>query len=691
MNNLINKKAPIIWHGCDYNPDQWLHMPEVIDQDFDLMVKANCDVFSLGIFAWAKHEPEEGVFDFDWLQDILDRLHKIGKFAIIATPSGGRPRWLAQKYPEVLRVQENRVRDLYGQRHNHCYTSPIMREKVSIINRKLAEKFGNHPALVGWHISNEINGECYCPKCCDAFREWLKEKYNGDLDKLNQNYWSAFWSHTYTDWSQIEPFCHHGDNDVIHGINIDFNRFVSHQTAEFFRIECEPLKEISPDVPITTNLMGYHPESLEKRMIANQCDFTSWDSYPMWHDKKCGNELHWGKEVAFDADYTRSLSKNGNFIQMEATPSNTNWQGLAKHKRPGVHHLASMQTLAQGADGVLYFQWRACRGGNEKFHGTVVGHDSSEEARVFKDVSALGGRFKALQSIVGSKVKPKVAIIIDAVSRWAITGTQGFSLDNKDYVKICQEWHSVLWEMGVTSDQRESDEDLSSYDLVIAPMLYALRDETPDNLKSYVKNGGTLVGTAITGYADENDLCYMGGFPGPLRELYGLWIEELDTLWEHDENSLVPEKNNILGLEKSYKLKTYCERIHPETATVVAKYADDFYADEAVLTNNKYGKGSVWYIASKPTDEFKIDFLKKLIAELNIPVALPEQEKGIVANRRYKEDKEFLFIMNYNDKETTAVLDDKKYRCLEKGTILEKSILMSPYEVKILEYSQSNR
>lgn len=191
-------------HGGDYNPDQWLHMPEIIEEDFRLMPLAHCNTFSINIFGWSAIEPEEGVYTFAWLDDIMDRLAEKGYHAILATPSGARPAWLSKAYPEVLRVEADRRRNLHGQRHNHCLTSPVYRQKVKQINRKLAERYKGHPALKMWHISNEYGGACHCDYCQDAFRAWLKRRYDNRLDKLNAAWWTGFWSHTYTDWEQIE-------------------------------------------------------------------------------------------------------------------------------------------------------------------------------------------------------------------------------------------------------------------------------------------------------------------------------------------------------------------------------------------------------------------------------------------------------------------------------------------------------
>ncbi|WP_304442459.1 beta-galactosidase, partial [Mycobacterium sp. E3298] len=161
----VSGKIPGFMHGADYNPDQWQHDPHVLEEDIRLMKLAGCNVMAVGIFAWAAIEPEEGEFRFEWLDRVLERFEANGIYAWLATPSGARPAWMSERYPEVLRVNAERFRNLHGHRHNHCYSSPVYREKVAIMNGKLAERYDHHPAVVGWHISNEYGGECHCDYC----------------------------------------------------------------------------------------------------------------------------------------------------------------------------------------------------------------------------------------------------------------------------------------------------------------------------------------------------------------------------------------------------------------------------------------------------------------------------------------------------------------------------------------------
>ena len=209
-------------HGGDYNPEQWLDSPEILEEDIRLFKKAKINEVSLGIFSWSMLEPEEGKFDFGWLEDIINKLQDNDIDVILSTPSGARPKWLSDKYPQVLRVEADRRRNLFGGRHNHCYTSPVYREKVGIINRKLAERFGSRPGVLGWHISNELGGDCHCELCQDAFRGWLKQRY-GTIEELNRAWATTFWSHRYQSFEQIESPSPIGERDL-HGLKLDWRR-----------------------------------------------------------------------------------------------------------------------------------------------------------------------------------------------------------------------------------------------------------------------------------------------------------------------------------------------------------------------------------------------------------------------------------------------------------------------------------
>jgi Beta-galactosidase len=678
----LRPDLPRLWHGADYNPDQWRHAPEILREDIRLMKKARCNVMSVGIFAWSALEPEEGRFTFDWLDRTMDNLAEAGIYAILATPSGARPAWLAQKYPEVLRVTEDRRRQLFGKRHNHCFTSPVYREKCRIINTLLAERYKDHPALLIWHVSNEYGGTCHCPLCQEAFRNWLKRRY-GTLDRLNEQWWSAFWSHTYTDWSQIESPSSLGESWV-HGLNLDWRRFTTHQTVDFFKAEAEPLRRITPGVPVTTNFMGTYYD-LDYWRFASEVDIVSWDSYPNWG--KVEGDWREAVGVAFTHDLNRSLKGGRPWMLMESTPSCTNWQEICKPKKPGMHLLASLQAVAHGSDTVQYFQWRKSRGSSEKFHGAVIDHCGHENTRVFRDVAEVGRNLEKLAPLAGTSVRPEVAVIFDWENRWALDDAQGPRRE-KGYDRTCVDHYRPFWKLGIPTDVIESTCDFSPYRLIVAPMLYMVKPGVAERLEDFVRRGGTLVATYWTGLVNENDLCFLGGFPGPLRQLLGIWAEEIDALYQEETNTVIPAEGNALGLARTHEARELCELIHAEGAEVLATYGRDFYAGRPALTENRFGEGSAFYIASRNDETFADEFFTALAARLQLrkAVAAPLPE-GVTAQMRSDGETDCVFLLNFQSRPEALNLAGETFHDMLTDEVVTGELVLPPLGVRVLRRS----
>lgn len=678
----IKPDFPKILHGGDYNPEQWIKTPGIWDEDIRLMKLSRCNTMTVGVFSWSALESTEGSFNFAWLDTIMDKLAANGMYAILATPSGARPAWLSKKYPEVLRITEDRRKNLHGERHNHCFTSPVYREKTGIINRKLAERYRNHPALLSWHISNEYGGECHCDLCQAAFRKWLKVRYENDLERLNDAWWTSFWSHRYSDWEEIESPSTLGEKEV-HALKLDWKRFVTAQTIDFYKSEIVPLRELTPKMPITTNLMGTY-DGLDYFKFAKEMDVVSWDNYPLWHGLDGDENL--ASDISFVHDLNRALKGGRPFMLMESTPSMTNWQSVSKLKRPGMHFLSSMQAIAHGSDTVQYFQWRKSRGSSEKFHGAVVDHCGHEHTRVFGDVAELGAALEKLDAVVGCSVKPEVAVIFDWENRWALDDAQGLNNSRKEYEKTVKKHYQAFWERGIPVDVIDMDCDFSSYRLLVAPMLYMVRPGVAERIEKFVAAGGTFVTTYCSGIVDESDLCFLGGFPGPLRKVLGIWAEETDSLYDTDGNTAVMSDGSGLPGGKLYTVKHLCDLVHCETARSLGSYESDFYAGMPALTVNDFGRGNAYYIAFRNNDDFERDFYGMLAGQLKLRKTLKaDLPHGVTAQMRTDGESEFLFVMNFTDgAKTVSMKDESPCDDLLSGAKAGDEIALPPFGVRVL-------
>lgn len=632
----ISPKMPHLIHGGDYNPDQWIATKEIWKEDMRLAKLAGINSLTIGIFSWVSLEPEDGRYTFEWMDEVMDLLAENGMVAVLATPSGARPAWMSQKYPEVLRVQEDRCRILHGQRHNHCFTSPVYRRKVREINTLLAQRYKDHPALGVWHLSNEYGGDCHCELCQQAFRDWLKARY-GTLENLNHQWWTAFWSHTYTDWSQIEsPSFTLGEYSV-HGLELSWRRFVTDQTLDFMQAEIAPLKQITPEIPVTTNMMGFY-DGLNYFRLSEGLDIASWDNYPLWNATL--SDLSVAVQASFLHDFCRGLKDGKPWMLMESSPSATNWQPVGKLRRPGGHKLYSLQAVAHGSDTVQYFQYRKSRGSSEKFHGAVVDHEGSENTRVFREVADTGVLMQKLDEIVGCETRSQVAIVYDVENRWAMKAAAGFKSEKK-YVETLLSHYKPFWQAGVSVDIVDSTKPLEGYKLVVAPMLYMLRDGMAERLDAFVRAGGTLVVTYLSGYVDQDDLCFLGGFPGPLKDTLGVWCEEMDGLPDGESRA-------VRYGEGEYLAHDFCEIIHLRGAQAMGVYDEDFYEGMPAVTRNAHGKGQAWFVAARLDERFQQEFFCERLQELNIDGALLAQlPAGVTAQTRSDGQHDYVFVMNF--------------------------------------------
>jgi len=657
--------------GGDYNPEQWPQ--DTWEEDIRILKEAHVDTLTLNVFSWALLQPSEEEYDFSKLDQILALAQKHDMKVCLATSTGAHPAWMARKYPEILRVEINGTKRKFGGRHNSCPNSLVYRKFSTQLAEKIAIRYKEYKNLIGWHISNEYGGECYCENCEKAFRVWLKKKYK-TIDEVNHVWDTSFWGHTFYDWEDIvlpDLRSEHFDVErtMFQGISLDYRRFNSESILDCYKLEYDVIKNQTPNIPITTNLMGFY-KPLDYRKWAKEMDFISWDNYPSNEDSPAA--------IAMNHDLMRSIKNGKPFILMEQTPSVTNWLPYNALKRPNVMRLWSYQAVAHGSDSVMFFQMKRSIGACEKYHGAIIDHAGRTDTRVFSEVKALGAELDKLKdTILGSRVKAEVAIVFDWDNWWAIEYSAGPSVKLK-YKDEILNYYEALHSQNISVDLISQEDDFTGYKLIIAPVLYMVKENVSKKVEEFVANGNTFVTTFFSGYVDEHDLVMPGGYPGELKDVLGIWVEESDALPEHKENTF-----QYHG--KFYPAKLLCDLLHVTSAKELAIYENDFYEGMPVVTKNQYKNGEAYYVACRSSHEFYHDFMKILCEKKQIQPAA-KVPKGIEAIKRHNEKGEFLFLLNHNDKEVDIVIEETRTELLTDKIYQKKSVLrLKAKEVAILK------
>ncbi len=634
--SLSTDGTPRIAFGADYNPEQWSR--DVWPDDIEAMREAGVNLVSVGIFSWAKLEPTEGVFDLDWLGDVLDLLHAADIRVDLANASASPPPWFSHKYPQSLPVTSTGVRLGYGSRQAFCPSSPEYRVAAARLTTAIAERFAGHPAVVMWHVHNEYgchNLPCYCEISEAAFRGWLHRKYD-TVAALNAAWGTAFWSQSYSSFDEVTVPRVSG-TFINPTQQLDFARFSSGELLACFDAEAAILRAHSTH-PITTNFMGFmmdlaHP--LDYWEWSEHMDIVSNDHYLTAKDPRGFHEL------AMVDDFIRSMAGGDPWILMEHSTSAVNWQPRNRAKAPGEMLRNSMQHVARGADAVLFFQWRASQSGSEKFHSAMYPH-AGRDTKIWREVVELGAALGRMAELTGSRVVgAEVAIIHDTDARWASQLDSHPTIDT-DMMAETRRWHDGFYRLGVTTDFRRSTDDLGSYKVVIVPMTYLITDAGARNIADFAAAGGRVVVTYFSGIVDENDHVRLGGYPGAFAEMLGVRIEEFFPLGEGEVQPLTRFGGGTVFSELGRSVG----------AEVLAEYADGATVGSPAVTRNVAGSGAAYYVGTALSGEGVLELLSIVTEDAAIDVPRPSQDCEIV--RRSNGESSWLFVINHSDADVSV-------------------------------------
>ncbi|MFH8594668.1 beta-galactosidase [Streptomyces rimosus] len=640
-----------IHFGADYNPEQWPE--EVWEADLRLMKQAHVTLVTAGIFSWARAEPRPGAYDFDWFDRVMDGLGGAGVRVCLATMTASPPPWLTRAHPEVLPQGPDGQRRWPGGRQHYCPSSPVYREHAVRLVKRLAARYAEHPALALWHVGNEYGchtRQCYCDVSAADFRDWLRARY-GSVERLNDAWSTAFWSQAYTDFEEVLP-PRTAPTFPNPAQQLDYLRFSDDALRQCYLAERDVLARLSPSVPVTTNLMPFH-KPVDAFAWSRDMDMMALDFYQDPFDP--GTHL----TAAYTFDLMRSARGGQPWLLLEQAPGAVNWRARNGPKPPGAMRLWSWQAVAQGADAVLYFQWRQSRGGAEKFHSAVVPH-AGTDTRIFREVSELGRELASVPEIAGTRVARPTAALVTDWDSWRALELDSHPSTALRLPELALGHYRPLFEAGVACDVVPPDRDLSDYRLVVVPNLYLLTDRAAERLTAYVRGGGHLLVSFFSGVVDACDRVHPGGCPGPLRSLLGLRVEEF---WPLEEGATVGVRG-VAAVRKpggpgragaaagawglpSGTADLWSEAILLEGAEPVARFADGELAGAPAVTRHGYGAGRVTYVGTRLEPALMRALMDGVRAAAGVRPVLAGLPEGVQATVREGDGGRFLFLLNH--------------------------------------------
>lgn len=615
--------------GGDYNPEQWPE--EVWDADIELMGQAGVNLVTVGVFSWARLEPGEGDFDLGWLDRILDKLHAAGIAVDLATPSSGPPPWLSHTYPETLPVTADGIVLGYGARESFCPSSPVYRSAAATVAGELARRYARHPAVVMWHVGNELGahvGGCHCPVSTAAFRRWLAGRY-GDIEKLNDAWGTTFWSQHYRSFEEVTT-PRRAPMPVNPAQQLDFARFTSDEYLACFCSERDVLRSHDEVHPIFTNLMVSNCKHLDYWSWADSLDLVANDHYLI------GESPIRHVDLALAADLSRSLHGGRPWLLMEHSTSAVNWQPRNLAKLPGEMRRNALAHVARGSEGALFFQWRASRRGAEQFHSAMLPHGGTG-TRVWREVCALGADLARLGPVRGSRVVTDVGLWWDWQSWWAME-LEFRPVTELSYLERVLTTYHALWREHRTVDLLGPNSDLTGYRAIVVPSAFLLDRATANRLGEWVAGGGHLLVSFFSAVVDETEAVYAEGFLGPLRDLLGAWVEEFHPL----------AADQVVVLDDGSRADLWCEAVVPTTAEVLTRFVDGPDAGSPALTRHAVGAGSAWYLATRLDSEPLAGVVRRFLTGAGLPPSdrLPD---GVEVVRRRGDHGDFTFVINHTD------------------------------------------
>lgn len=662
--------------GVDYYPEHWEET--MWEEDAALMKKSGVALVRVGEFAWSRMEPREGEFDFGWLDRAIDLFGRYGIDVVIGTPTHTPPRWLTDKYPDVLPITPGGGVYQPGVRGHRCFNSRSLRKFGERVIDKLAERYAEHPAVIGWQTDNEFGMlDSQTPQAAEDFRDWAYRKY-GTLENLNREWGTVVWSGEYSDWSELTPPLG-GSPYQNPSFLLDFARFQWETVADFQAGQIAAIRRHCPDHFITHNFHSY-PQRLDLYQVGADLDFASFDYYPNTSPDKAATSPYSG---ALSLDVTRGIKRKNFWIMEQLSGSPGAWMPMWRMPQPGYIRAYVWQAIARGADTVVHFRWRSAPIGAEQFWHGLIDHSNVPGRRLAEFAQTSSEAEHLAPLLEGTSPEAEVAVLMSHEQLEALRVQK--QTDSFDYYENLKTYHRVLTKLGITCDVIDWRQPLDGYRVVVAPHLYLLDDEVAERLSRFAADGGTLVTTARTGVKNMNNVCVMQPLPGLLADCAGVKVREYDPL-----GSDVVRLDDQDG--EQFACSQWADILDPiegGRTEVLARYGGTvFFAGEAAVTRHEFGRGETYYLGTHPEENYLRSLLLRIARERGVTHAegLPP---GVQVSVRSGGSGAYLFVLNLGREPRRVKLSSDAYAEAARGEGLLSGkrhggeIELEPYGVEI--------
>ncbi len=662
--------------GVDYYPEHWPEERWTIDAK--LMKEAGIEVVRLAEFSWAKMEPEEGTYDFNWLDKAIATLGKEGIKTVLGTPTPTPPIWIIEKNPEILPVNQEGIRLSFGGRHHNCQSNQVYRNHIKRFVTSMAQHFSNNPDVVGWQIDNEFGNShqqlCMCDSCRTAFHQWLQNKYT-TIDNLNNTWGTTFWSQTYSSFDQI-PVPLRTPNSHNPSLLLDWKRFASDLIVDFQKYQLNIVRKECPNHFVTHNFMGFFDKT-NYFDLSKDLDFISHDQYPMYF-KKSIEMLSHKHSLAATLDLMRGMKQKPFWI-MEQQSGPSGWETMSPTPRPGQLALWTYQSVAHGADTIVYFRWRSCLFGTEEYWHGILPHHGEPERRYEEIKQAIGELSPAMDMFKGGLPDSDVGILFSYDQEWAFQ-IQPHHYD-LNYINHLLGYYKAFYEANIPVDMVSDEQDFMKYKLLVVPLLFLSKPDLTSKLEKYVSDGGHLILTMRSGVKTWNNTVLPKILPGDLAPIAGIKIPEYDCL--NDVSQSIRWFSSEL-FDKVEQVSKWADIITLDGAEALAFYAEDYYKNTPAITQNMYKQGITYYVGTELGTDIMKEFISYVVKKSNIQPIL-QTPKGVEITNRVSKNGKYIFILNHNPKPEVFYIPYDWEPVIGQRFLADSKINLPPYGTAVFK------